>query len=88
MKNNKVFLLIFLIFLVRISFAQNVVINELDCDTPGIDNKEFVELRSLQPNFPLDGYSLVFLMGQQMVAIVHILPLTLMDIRQISMAFS
>ena len=63
MKNNKVFLLIFLIFLVRISFAQNVVINELDCDTPGIDNKEFVELRSLQPNFPLDGYSLVFFNG-------------------------
>lgn len=63
MKNNKVFLLIFLIFLVRISFAQNVVINELDSDTPGIDNKEFVELRSLQPNFPLDGYSLVFFNG-------------------------
>ena len=63
MKNNKVFLLIFLIFLVRISFAQNVVINELDCDTPGIDNKEFVELRSLQPNFPLNGYSLVFFNG-------------------------
>lgn len=40
-----------------------VVINELDCDTPGIDDKEFVELRSAQPNFNLDGYVLVFFNG-------------------------
>jgi hypothetical protein len=40
-----------------------VVINELDCDTPGIDDKEFVELLSDTPNFPLDGYVLVFFNG-------------------------
>ena len=37
-----------------------VVINELDCDTPGIDNMEFLELLSDTPNFPLDGYVVVF----------------------------
>jgi hypothetical protein len=40
-----------------------VVINELDCDTPGIDNMEFVELLSDTPNFPLDGYVVVFFNG-------------------------
>ncbi|NQX86133.1 MAG: endonuclease [Flavobacteriaceae bacterium] len=44
------------------SIAQ-VVINELDCDTPGIDNKEFIELKSDTPNFELDGYVLVFFNG-------------------------
>lgn len=43
-------------------FAQIVVINELDCDTPGVDDKEFVELKSVTPNFSLDGFILVFLM--------------------------
>lgn len=40
-----------------------LVINELDCDTPGIDDKEFVELKSATPNFPLDGYAVVFYNG-------------------------
>ncbi|MGF1556679.1 endonuclease [Paucihalobacter sp.] len=44
-------------------FAQIVVINELDCDTPGVDDKEFVELKSATPNFPLDGFILVFFNG-------------------------
>ena len=43
-----------------ISYGQAVVINELDCDTPGIDYGEFIELKSATPNFPLDGYVLVF----------------------------
>ena len=43
-------------------FSQ-VVINELDCDTPGVDNMEFVELLSETPNFPLDGYVVVFFNG-------------------------
>ncbi|MBK9257054.1 MAG: endonuclease [Saprospiraceae bacterium] len=43
--------------------GQTLVINELDCDTPGIDDKEFVELRSEFPDFPLDGYVLVFFNG-------------------------
>ncbi|WP_044399251.1 endonuclease [Lacinutrix sp. Hel_I_90] len=46
-----------------LSWSQTVVINELDCDTPGIDDKEFVELLSSIPNFPLDGYVLVFFNG-------------------------
>ena len=41
------------------SHAQ-VVINEIDSDTPSFDQLEFVELKSTTPNFPLDGYVLVF----------------------------
>ncbi|WP_223033081.1 endonuclease [Hanstruepera marina] len=44
------------------SVAQ-IVINELDCDTPGIDDKEFVELKSDTPNMALDGYVVVFFNG-------------------------
>lgn len=43
--------------------AQEVVINELDCDTPGIDDKEFVELKSATPHFSLNGLVLVFFNG-------------------------
>ncbi len=46
-----------------IGSAQTLVINELDCDTPGIDDKEFVELKSSLPNFQLDGYVVVFFNG-------------------------
>lgn len=49
-------------FIIQLTFSQ-VVINELDCDTPGVDNMEFVELLSNTPNFPLDGYVLVFFNG-------------------------
>jgi len=45
------------------SMMSQLVINEIDCDTPGIDDKEFVELRSETPNFPLDGYVVVFFNG-------------------------
>ncbi len=45
------------------SFSQIIVINELDCDTPGIDTQEFVELKSATPNFSLNGYVLVFFNG-------------------------
>lgn len=44
------------------SFGQ-IVINELDCDTPGIDDKEFIELKSDIPNFALNGYVIVFFNG-------------------------
>ena len=47
---------------IQLSFSQ-VVINELDCDTPGVDNMEFLELLSDTPNFPLDGYVVVFFNG-------------------------
>lgn len=46
---------------------SQIVINELDCDTTfggdNNDNHEFVELLSETPNFPLDGYVLVFFNG-------------------------
>lgn len=41
------------------SFGQ-VVINEFDSDTPGVDVKEFVELKSSTPFYSLNGYVLVF----------------------------
>lgn len=56
------FSLLFLLFSTCFSYGQ-VVINELDSDTPGIDDKEFVELKSATPNFSLDGYVLVFFNG-------------------------
>jgi hypothetical protein len=59
MKN--IFSLLLLIFSYMTS-AQ-VVINELDSDTPSTDDREFIELKSTVPNFPLDGYVLVFFNG-------------------------
>lgn len=49
-------------FLFNFSFAQ-VVISEIDPNTPSFDVKEFVELHSSTPNFALDGYVLVFFNG-------------------------
>jgi hypothetical protein len=40
-----------------------VVINELDSDTPSTDDKEFIELKSATPNFSLNGYVLVLFNG-------------------------
>ena len=37
-----------------------IVINEIDTDTPSLDQKEFVELHSATANFSLNGYVLVF----------------------------
>ena len=54
--------LLVLIFCSWTSFGQ-IVINELDCDTPGIDDREFIELKSDTPNFSLDGYVVVFFNG-------------------------
>jgi hypothetical protein len=58
---NKIIILV-LILMSQIVMGQ-IVINELDSDTPSIDDKEFVELLSETPNFPLDGYVLVFFNG-------------------------
>ncbi len=61
MANLSIIKTIFLLLLVSFLNAQPLlVINELDCDTPGLDDKEFVELRSSTPYFPLDGYVVVF----------------------------
>jgi hypothetical protein len=59
---NKTVALILFLLLFQVSFSQ-IVINELDCDTPGVDTLEFVELKSDTPNFPLDGYVVVFFNG-------------------------
>ena len=58
----KTFCTVFFLLIV-ISIQAQIVINELDCDSPGFDNKEFIELKSEVPNFPLDGYVLVFFNG-------------------------
>ena len=51
---------LFLLFLIsNITFSQ-VVINEIDPDTPSTDQKEFIELKSTTANFSLNGYVLVF----------------------------
>ena len=55
-------LLFFFCIVFSITNAQ-VVINELDADTPSTDNLEFIELKSATPNFSLDGYVLVFFNG-------------------------
>ncbi|MCC1484462.1 endonuclease [Winogradskyella immobilis] len=58
------FLLIILLFSTLISIdAQDLIINELDADTPGVDNQEFIELKSITPNFSTDGFVLVFFNG-------------------------
>lgn len=59
---HKALLLLGLFFSVQLLSAQ-LVINELDCDTPSIDDKEFIELKSDVPNFPLDGYVVVLFNG-------------------------
>lgn len=51
--------LFFSFFNIFFAYTQ-VVINEIDADTPSTDVLEFVELKSTTPNFSLDGYVLVF----------------------------
>ncbi|WP_405352245.1 endonuclease [Nonlabens sp. Asnod3-H03] len=47
-----------------IAFAKaQVVINELDSDTPSTNDRQFVELKSDVPFFSLNGYVLVFFNG-------------------------
>jgi hypothetical protein len=59
MKNVLVALLMF----IGIASHGQIVINELDSDTPSTDDKEFIELKSDTPNFSLNGYVLVFFNG-------------------------
>ena len=59
---KKILLFILSLYVAQFSFGQ-IVINELDCDSPGAENMEFLELRSETPNFPLDGYVVVFFNG-------------------------
>jgi hypothetical protein len=45
------------------SYSQIVIINEIDSDTPSIDNLEFVELKTQSPNTSLNGYVFVCFNG-------------------------
>ena len=58
----KKIMLLIVLTVFSVSNAQ-IVINELDSDTPSTDVLEFVELKSTTPFFALDGYVLVFLNG-------------------------
>lgn len=60
---KKYFPQFFLLLCASFSYGQVLVINEIDSDTPSTDTKEFVEIKSQTPNFPLDGYVLVFFNG-------------------------
>lgn len=54
----------FFLALLMSSFTYGqLVINELDADTPSTDAKEFIELKSTTPFYSLDGYVLVFFNG-------------------------
>jgi hypothetical protein len=57
---NAIFLLI---FVSSCGAFSQIRINELDCDTPSVDDKEFIELKSSAPNFVLTNYVLVFFNG-------------------------
>ena len=59
---KKILLFTLSLYVTQFSFGQ-IVINELDCDSPGAENMEFLELLSETPNFPLDGYVVVFFNG-------------------------
>ncbi len=51
-------------FFAYTSYGQ-LVINELDTDNPSTDDKEFIEVKSVTPNFPLDGYVIVMFNGSE-----------------------
>lgn len=48
-----------ILFFVSIFSNAQVVINEIDPDTPSTDVKEFIELHSISPNYSLNGLVLV-----------------------------
>ena len=64
-KNMKNILLCILYALISTTAVGQLVINELDADTPGSDDMEFLELLSDTPNFPLDGFVVVFFNGSE-----------------------
>lgn len=55
--------LLWVAFLLPLCFYAQVVINEVDADTPGLDVLEIIELKSETPYFSLDGYILVLFNG-------------------------
>ncbi len=59
----RTFSFIFLFIFCKTVLSQALIINEIDPDSPGVDTKEFIELKSVTPNFSTDGYILVFFNG-------------------------
>ncbi|RLD26835.1 MAG: endonuclease I, partial [Bacteroidetes bacterium] len=59
---KKIITLSFFLLISQLVKSQ-IVINELDCDTPSIDTLEFIELKSDTPNFSLNGYVVVLFNG-------------------------
>jgi len=59
---KKIIALVTFLLLGQFIVAQ-IVINELDSDTPSTDMLEFIELKSDTPNFSLDGYIVVLFNG-------------------------
>ncbi len=65
MKAPLLFAIFSMLFLSTV-FSQNLIINEIDADTPSTpinDALEFIELKSATPNFSLDGYIIVLYNG-------------------------
>ena len=60
---NKIFTFFSILLISQLNYAQILRINELDSDTPGADDKDFIEIKSQTPNFNLDGYVVVFFNG-------------------------
>ena len=58
----KIYFTLFISLITQLSICQ-IVINELDCDTPSTDTLEFIELKSDIPIFSLDGYLVVLFNG-------------------------
>ncbi|SFJ37776.1 endonuclease [Myroides guanonis] len=60
---NKTTFILFFSLISGWSVNAQLVINEVDSDTKGIDNKEFIELKSDIPYFSLDGMILALFNG-------------------------
>ncbi len=56
-------LILFVLLSCTLVWSQDLIINELDPDSPSTDTAEFIELKSQTPNFSTDGYILVFFNG-------------------------
>lgn len=59
----KLIILVFNLFFCLICVSQTAIINELDSDTEGVDTKEFIEIKTVDPFSSLDGYMIVLFNG-------------------------
>ena len=53
------------LFLMSQFVTSQIVINELDTDTPSTDTQEFIELKSDTPNYSLDNFVIVLFNGSE-----------------------